>query len=93
MEIVTVRFQENVLKRMDKSIAEHNFNSRTEFIREAVRDKLEGMTREQLIKEFFKLRGSFKAKTSKDIETIRKEAGEEYFNLLEKRFRSHPAGE
>ncbi|PIN81880.1 hypothetical protein COV11_00810 [Candidatus Woesearchaeota archaeon CG10_big_fil_rev_8_21_14_0_10_30_7] len=41
MEAVTVKFQENVLKEIDKNITEHHFNSRTEFIREAIRDKID----------------------------------------------------
>lgn len=64
MDVITTRFQEDILKRMDKCIEENNFNSRTEFIREAVRDKLAEMSREDLIKELAKWRGKFKTKTS-----------------------------
>ena len=64
METVTVKFQEDVLKRVDQTIAEHNFNSRTEFIREAVRDKLSELSKEDLMKEFMKFRGKAKKKTT-----------------------------
>ena len=64
MEVVTVKFQENVLKRIDSTINQHNFNSRTEFIREAVRDKLLELNKEDLIKEFLKFKGKSKKKTS-----------------------------
>ena len=64
MEIVSVKFQEDVLKKVDETLAEHNFNSRTEFIREAVRDKLESLSREDLIKEFMKFRGKAPKKTT-----------------------------
>ncbi len=64
MEVVTVKFNEDVLKRIDKSITKNNFNSRTEFIREAVRDKLSELSREDLIKEFMKFRGKAKKKTT-----------------------------
>jgi len=78
MEIVSVRFQEKILKRIDSSISEHNYNSRTEFIREAVRDKLEQMRTEKLINEFMKFYGSAKKKTTyednrKTRETFSKE--------------------
>lgn len=56
MDIVTVKFQENVLKELDKAITEHNFNSRTEFIREAVRDKMASLEQDKLVKEFLKTR-------------------------------------
>ena len=59
-----MKFQEDVLHKMDKNIARHNYNSRTEFIREAVRDKLAGLSREELIKEFMKFRGAAKKKTT-----------------------------
>ena len=63
MEAVTVKFQEGVLKKIDKSTVEHNYNSRTEFIREAVRDKLSELSKEDLIKHFLKFRGKAKKKT------------------------------
>jgi Arc/MetJ-type ribon-helix-helix transcriptional regulator len=75
MEIVSVKFQEDVMKKVDRSIAEHNFNSRTEFIREAVRDKLEGLSREDLIKEFMKFRGKAPKKTTdKERARVREKA-------------------
>ena len=64
METVTVKFQEDVLKKIDTSINKHNFDSRTEFIREAVRDKITELDREDLIKEFLKFRGKAKKKTT-----------------------------
>lgn len=88
MEVVTIKFQEPVLEKIDKSIAEHNFNSRTEFIREAVRDKLAELSKEDLIKEFLKFRGKAKKKTSyeENMET-REIASKELLRELEKRFK------
>ena len=87
MEIVTVRFQEDVLKKIDETIEKHNFNSRTEFLREAVRDKLAELSKEDLIKEFMKFRGKASKKTTyeenrKTREIVSKELMEE----LDKRF-------
>ena len=64
MEVVTVKFTESVLKEIDTSISEYNFNSRTEFIREAVRDKLSSLEKEELIKTFLKFKGKSQKKTS-----------------------------
>jgi len=87
MEIVTVKFKEKVLKKIDKSIAQHNFNSRTEFIREAVRDKLEDLSRDELAREFVRLfQGKFKPKTKLTDEEIREQVGKELLADLEKRF-------
>lgn len=64
MESVTVKFQEDVLAKIDQSIARNNYASRTEFIREAVRDKLAELSRDELVKEFMKFRGSAKKTTT-----------------------------
>ena len=39
METITFKLQENILKKMDGILRPLNFNTRTEFIREAIRDK------------------------------------------------------
>lgn len=86
MEGITIRFQEDVLKKIDQSITEHNFNSRTEFIREAVRDKLANLTREQAIEKFLALRGTAKIKTRpEDDEKLKWEVSKEFFAELERR--------
>lgn len=88
METVTVKFQEDVLERIDTTIAGHNFNSRTEFIREAVRDKLADLSREDLINAFLQFRGKAKVKTSdKHRRKIRDEVGKELIERLEKKFK------
>ena len=56
MEVVSVKFKEDTLKKIDECVKDNNYASRTEFIREAVRDKLgEKLSTEELIKEFMKL--------------------------------------
>lgn len=87
MEMVTLRFKENVLKKIDKTMSEHNFNSRTEFIREAVRDKLDELKREDLIKKFMNFRGKAKIKTTYEENRRTKEiVGKELLADLKKRF-------
>ena len=88
MEGITIRFQEEVLKRIDQSIVEHNFNSRTEFIREAVRDKLAGLSREQAIEKFLALRGKLKGRTRpEDDEKLKWEVSKEFGEELDRRFK------
>ena len=94
MEIVSVKFQEEVLKEVDNKIAKHNFNSRTEFIREAVRDKLAELSREEKMEAFMNLYGKSKKKTTEeDDERIREIVGKEYLAELKRRFERHPAAE
>jgi len=78
MEIITVRFQEDILKKIDESISKHYFNSRTEFIREAVRNQLEEANKQKLIENFLKLKGISKTNTSdENLEKAREKVGEE----------------
>jgi Arc/MetJ-type ribon-helix-helix transcriptional regulator len=88
MEGITVRFQEDILKKMDQKISAHDFNSRTEFIREAVRDKLSDLDREESIKAFLSLRGKSKVKSWPEDDEKRKwEFSEELKAELDKRFK------
>lgn len=87
METVSVKFNEDVLKKVDKSISDHNFNSRTEFIRDAVRDKLDDLSKDDLMKEFLKFRGKAKKKTTyAENRKTKEEVSKELMDELEKRF-------
>lgn len=87
METISIRFQDDVLKRMDSFISEHNFNSRTEFVREAVRDKLSELNKDSLISEFLKFKGKARNKTTYEQNLKTKEAASrELIAELEKRF-------
>lgn len=88
METISVKFQEDVLKRIDTSICTHNFNSRTEFIREAVRDKLNELSKKELMEEFFRFRGKSKLKTTnKENKLIKKEVSEELIAEMDEKFK------
>jgi len=89
MESVSVKFKEDILKDMDKSIRKNGFNSRTEFIRGSVRDKLSELSRDELIKEFLKFRGKAKKKTTyEENRKTREEVSKELAEELEKKFNS-----
>lgn len=64
MEAISLKLDESMLNHMDKTLQENNFSTRTEFIRDAIRDKLDGLKREKLIDEFMKFRGKAKKKTT-----------------------------
>jgi len=88
METVTVKFQENILKKIDENIIEHDFNSRTEFIREAIRDKLSELSKDDLIKKFLKFRGKSKKKTTyEENMKTREVVSRELMAELDKRFK------
>ena len=87
METISVKFQEEVLEKIDKGIVKHNFNSRTEFIREAIRDKLDELNKEELVNEFLKFRGKSKKKTTyEENRKTREMVSKELMAKLDKRF-------
>jgi metal-responsive CopG/Arc/MetJ family transcriptional regulator len=50
METISLKLDGDMLKNVDRSLKKHNFSTRTEFIREAIRDKLKNLTRDELEK-------------------------------------------
>ena len=75
METVTFKLQERIIKKIDRLLRPLNFSNRTEFIREAVRDKLNKIEKEIIIIELMKFKGISKKKTTKkEYEMIRRKA-------------------
>ena len=88
MNAITIKMDSGLLDIMDKNMKNHNYSTRTEFIREAIREKLEKLEREELITELLKFRGKSKIKTTyKQNRKTREEVSRELMKELEKRFK------
>ena len=64
MEAVCVKLDDGTLRNLDASLKEHNYTTRTDFIREAIRDKLRQFEKEEAIKKLEKYLGWSKTRTS-----------------------------
>lgn len=64
METISIRLEEDFAKTLSKIIAKHMYSTKTEFIREAIRDKIKEIEKEELLKKVSILAGSSKKKTS-----------------------------
>lgn len=64
METICIKIEDNLLGKITQDMKEHGYSTKTEFIREAIRKKLEEDERERLIKEFLKFRGKAPRKTT-----------------------------
>ena len=64
METISLKLEENVLKEIDENLVKHRYSTRTEFIRDAIREKLSELEKEELLKAVAKLRGASKRKTT-----------------------------
>lgn len=78
MDAVCIKMDKRLSKNMDTVMKEHNYSTKTEFIREAIRDKLTELEKEKMITHLKKLVGASKKKTTEDeYERVREEVMKE----------------
>ena len=83
MEAICVKLDERILKNVDNSLKQHNFSTRTDFVREAIRDKLRILEKEKAIRQLEKYFGAAKVKVSnKRHKEIREEVLKERMKKL-----------
>lgn len=80
MEILSVKFDENLLKDIERVMKKHRYATKAEFVRQAIREKVKELEKEEALAKLRKLYGSSKRKTT-DEELH--EAGEKAFEELE----------
>ena len=85
MEAISLKLEKNLLNEIDQKITKHRYSTRTEFIRDAIREKLSELEKQELINAVSKLRGISKRKTTDEQ---LHEAGERAFLKIEKKFRN-----
>ena len=83
MEVISLKMEDELLHEIDRTLAKHRYSTRTEFIRDAIREKLSDLEKDDVLKELLKLKGSSKHKTTDDH--LHK-AREKAFKRLESRF-------
>ena len=82
MENVSLKLESGFAKQINQAIKRNNYSTKTEFIREAIREKIKRLEKEELLMRIDKLFGSSKHKTT-DEDLHR--AGERVFEQLERR--------
>jgi len=92
-QILTIRLEKPLLKVMEKDMKEFHYPTKSDFLREAIREKhlkLEDERRkERMIEALKKLRGSYKPKkplSDEEFERMREKVGEESFARDAKKF-------
>ena len=77
-EMITVKLDDSFLEEIDEVVKAKGYQNRTEFIRNALREKVDKAKMEEAIFELAHLKGSAKRRTSaKEYEAVRKRAFEE----------------
>ena len=83
-EMISLKLEKNFLSEIDTLVKKESYQSRTEFIRDAVRDKIEDIKMKKSFAEIAKLRGISKRKTTdEELEQVR----EQVFNELNSKLR------
>ena len=82
-EMITVKIEDKFLEDIDTVVEKEGYQNRTEFIRNALREKVEETKLREAMMEIAHLKGAAKKKTTeKEYEEIRKRAFEEISKKL-----------
>lgn len=88
METISLKMDREMLETIDSSLKRHNYSTRTEFIRAAIREKIQGMAREERIEAFLGMRGKAKKKTTyEDDRKVREIVSKELDEYLDKKLK------
>ncbi|MBW3019232.1 ribbon-helix-helix domain-containing protein [Candidatus Woesearchaeota archaeon] len=83
-EMITVKMDKKFLQELDTTVKKNGYQNRTEFIRNALREKMDEMKLKQAMMELAHRKGASKKKTTNaELERIR----EKVFNELARRVR------
>jgi Arc/MetJ-type ribon-helix-helix transcriptional regulator len=85
METISVRFEENFVHDMEKVMKGHRYATKTEFIREAVREKIKDLEKEEALLRLQKVYGAGAKKGRKITNEQIHKAGEEAFKEIAKK--------
>jgi metal-responsive CopG/Arc/MetJ family transcriptional regulator len=78
MDIISLKLDEKMLKNIDSCLKKNNFSTRTELIRDAIREKLSALEKEEAIRKLIAYRGIMKGKSKMSDEEARELVGREY---------------
>ncbi len=72
MEAISLRMAEGLLDEIDTRLKEHRYATRTEFIRDAIREKLSELERREILATLDDLHGSKEGETTdEDLHAVR----------------------
>ena len=82
METISFKLSEDIIEKMDSMLKSLHFNNRTEFIREAIRDKLNNVESDPFLRALQKFKGAAKIKvTDEMLRKAREKVSKKYICL------------
>ncbi len=80
MEAICVKLDKGIIREINTIAKEFHYSTRTDFIREAIRSKIEELDRKRALKNLHKYFGASKTKTTdEELERIREKAADKIF--------------
>src|SRR3989338_6411121 len=94
MEHVSIQLDTAIARQIEKDMKEFNYSTKTEFIRDSIRDKLKVLSEQRDKKNAWQalvaargiFKGQGKAKTDEEFRKLTEKAGEEIIEHYEKKF-------
>lgn len=77
METVSLKMEKNLLEEMDDRLKTNRYSTRTEFIRDAIREKLDLLEKKEIIRKLAAFKGKLKGKSRMSAEKARELAARE----------------
>ena len=78
METISIKLEGEFAKNVEKAMKKHNYTTKTEFIREAMGDKIKELETQEALKRIDRLYGTSRIKTTdKQLHVARERAFEE----------------
>lgn len=67
MQTISIKLEDKFLKDMEILMKKHRYSTKTEFIRDSLRERMKELEKEESIKKLEKLFGSSKKKTTEEM--------------------------
>ncbi len=82
MEVLNIKIEQKLLKEIDTNLARHRYSTRSEFVRDAIREKLSELEKEELLKKVAAMRGISKHKTTdKQLHEAREKLAKLFYDV------------
>ena len=79
MEAISLKLEDTFLEDIEETMKRHRYTTKTEFIREAIRDKIKQLEKEEALLKVRKMYGASKRKTTdEDLKKARERVFEKY---------------
>lgn len=85
METICIKLEGDFMRHVEQVMKEHNYSTKTEFVRESMRDKIKDLETKKALMRLDKIYGSMKKKHGHITDEDVHRAGEEAFRKIAKK--------